>query len=84
MQQEVAEGMNNLTPQGVGHGESPTIYYCPRGSSSDCLDVACITADLIEERLPSLPCHTCGQRVVAWRYLCAPDKFSKVVDVSEA
>src|SRR5580692_7647746 len=84
MQQEVAERMNNFISQSVRHSERSTVYYRPRGSGGDGFDVACITTDPVEERLPSPSCRTCGQHAVAWRYLCAPDKLSKVVDVRKA
>src|SRR5580704_3908684 len=84
VQQEVAERMNDFISQSVGHGESSTIYCGSRGSGSNGFDVACITTDLVEQCLPSPSCRTCGQHAVAWRYLCASDKLSKVVDVRKA
>jgi len=48
MQQEVAERMNDFTPQRVGHYEGPTVYNCPGRSGRDALDVTRIAADPLE------------------------------------
>src|ERR1700722_4218969 len=84
VQQEVAERMNDFISQSVGHGEGSAIYYRSRRSGNDGFDVACITTGPVEQRLSGLSCRACAQQAVAWRYICAPDKLSKVVDVRKA
>ena len=84
MQQEVAEWMNDFIPQGVGHGEGSTIYYCSRGSGGDRFDVAGIATDLLEESLAGLSgCGRCEGRI-ARRHFGSANELRKVVDVGQA
>jgi hypothetical protein len=83
MEQEVAEGMNDLVPQSFGNGKLSAVDDRPRGSGGDGWDVAGTALDLLEESFPSL--SSCGRSEgrIARRHFGSANELRKVVDVSQ-
>src|SRR6267378_1401239 len=61
VQQEIAEGMNDLVPEGIRNSESATIQHRPRRGGRDGSNVTRGATDLEEDLLTGLPVGRCEQ-----------------------
>ena len=84
MQQEVAERMNDLASQRLGHEKRAAVDDRPCRGRRDGLDVAGVAADLLEQGPARAAGHARRQSGVAQRDPCAADELSEVVDIRQA
>src|SRR3569833_100404 len=83
MEEEIAEGMNDLIAQRIRNRELPAIDEGAGLGGHNGLYVARVATETMEYLLAFYRSGRCAQGCVAWRGLCTAKELRKVVDVGE-